>query len=186
MLPKRTLRQRVIQHFANPSSDLSASLLRLRQRMCEVVPFWNAWVSSLSTVVTHSCISLRGKSGRMAQGGNVPSLQPEKTRRVIDGYQRAILIHCKPGVDAKGLVATLEREVFLAGYYKAALAPGCGPCRLCENCTFDSCLHPDRARPSMEACGVDVFATARANGFRIEVVTDRCCDQDDYGVALVD
>ncbi len=110
---------------------------------------------------------------------------PEQTRRVIDCHQRAVLIHCKPGVDVKELVATLEREVFLAGHYKA-LALGCGPCSLCDECTFDSCIHPHRARPSMEACGVDVFATARANGFPIEVVTGRSCDQNYYGVILVD
>ncbi len=110
---------------------------------------------------------------------------PEQTRRVVDCYQRAILIHCTPGVDVKELVATLEREVFLAGYYKA-LALGCGPCRLCEECSFQSCVHPHQARPSMEACGVDVFATTRANGFPIQVVTDRLCDQNYYGVILVD
>jgi len=110
---------------------------------------------------------------------------PEQTRRVIDCYQRAVLIHCKPGVDVKELVATLEQEVFLAGYYKA-LALGCGPCRLCEKCDFNGCIHPDRARPAMEACGIDVFTTARANGFPIQVVTDRLCDQNYYGVVLVD
>ncbi len=110
---------------------------------------------------------------------------PEQTRRVIDCYRHAILIHCKPGVDIKELVATLEREVFLAGHYKA-LALGCGGCGLCEECNIHSCIHPHRARPSMEACGVDVFATARANGFPLEVVTDRLCDQNYYGVVLVD
>lgn len=110
---------------------------------------------------------------------------PEETRRVIDCYRRALLVHCKPGVDVKGLVVTLEREVFLAGYYKA-LALGCGPCSLCDECNLHSCIHPDRARPAMEACGVDVFATARANGFPLEVVTDVSCNQNYYGVVLVD
>ncbi len=110
---------------------------------------------------------------------------PEQTRRVVDCYQRAILIHCKAGVDVKELVASLERAMFLAGFYKA-LGLGCGPCRLCEECSFQSCVHPHQARPSMEACGVDVFATARANGFPIEVVTDHLCDQNYYGVVLVD
>jgi hypothetical protein len=38
----------------------------------------------------------------------------------------------------------------------------------------------------MEACGIDVFATARANGFPIEVVEDYCCDENRYGVVLID
>jgi hypothetical protein len=38
----------------------------------------------------------------------------------------------------------------------------------------------------MEACGIDVFATARANGMGIEVVRNRRQGGDYYGVILVD
>jgi hypothetical protein len=38
----------------------------------------------------------------------------------------------------------------------------------------------------MEACGIDVYTTARANGFSIEVVRDHSCDQNYFGVILVD
>jgi hypothetical protein len=38
----------------------------------------------------------------------------------------------------------------------------------------------------MEACGIDVFATARANGFPIEVVRDYSCEQNRYGVVLIE
>jgi len=110
---------------------------------------------------------------------------PEETRRVLDEYRRAILIHCKPGVGVKDLVAALEREVFLAGFYQA-FALGSGPCHLCEECNFDGCVHPHQARPSMEACGIDVYATARGNGCPIEVVTGESSDQNYYGVVLVD
>jgi predicted metal-binding protein len=113
------------------------------------------------------------------------SPRPEETRRVLDCYRRAILVRCKPGVYVKELVAALEREVFLAGYYKA-LALGAGPCFLCEECSFDRCRHATEARPAMEACGIDVYATVRANGFPLEVVTDDKCDQNYYGVVLVD
>jgi predicted metal-binding protein len=110
---------------------------------------------------------------------------PEETRRVLDCYRRAILVRCKPGVYVKTLVVTLEREVFLAGYYKG-LALGAGPCFLCEECSFDRCRHAQKARPSTEACGIDVYATVRANGFPLEVVTDENGDQNYYGVVLVD
>lgn len=110
---------------------------------------------------------------------------PDYTRKVLDSYQRAILIHCKPGVDVKRLVADLEREAFLAGYYKA-FGLGCGPCNLCDECNMESCIYPTQARPAMEACGIDVFATARGNGMPIEVVTDRSCDQNYYGLLLLD
>ena len=110
---------------------------------------------------------------------------PEETRRVLDCYRRAILVRCQPGVYVKTLVVTLEREVFLAGYYKA-LALGAGPCFQCEECSFDRCRHPETARPAMEASGIDVYATVRANGLPLEVVTDHDGDQNYYGVVLVD
>ena len=109
----------------------------------------------------------------------------EATRAVLDCYRRAVLVHCKRGVDVKGLVVALEREAFLAGHYKA-FALGAGPCMRCEECDLENCRHAGEARPAMEACGIDVFATARGNGFPIEVVTDGECDQNHYGVVLVD
>ena len=41
-----------------------------------------------------------------------------------------------------------------------------------------ACMHPDKARPAMEAAGIDVFATARAAGLPIEVVRDADCSQN--------
>jgi hypothetical protein len=38
----------------------------------------------------------------------------------------------------------------------------------------------------MEACGIDVYATARANAFPIEVVRDETGDQNYYGLVLID
>jgi predicted metal-binding protein len=42
------------------------------------------------------------------------------------------------------------------------------------------------ARPSMEACGIDVFKTARDNGFRIDVVRSHDDERNCYGVVLVE
>jgi hypothetical protein len=38
----------------------------------------------------------------------------------------------------------------------------------------------------MEACGIDVFATARANGFPIGVVLDETSDQNYFGLVLIE
>jgi len=78
----------------------------------------------------------------------------------------------------------LERGAFLAGWYKS-LALGAGPCSLCKECDFEQCRNED-ARPSMEACGIDVFATARANGFPIEVLKDRSSPENCYGLLLIE
>jgi predicted metal-binding protein len=68
-------------------------------------------------------------------------------------------------------IAKLEKQIFFDGYFKA-WAMGCGPCSLCrEGCDEEECRHPRDARPAMEACGIDVFSTARKAGFPIDVVT---------------
>ncbi|MGB2997990.1 MAG: DUF2284 domain-containing protein [Phycisphaerae bacterium] len=110
---------------------------------------------------------------------------PAETRAMLDGYETGILFEAPDG-EAKRIAAEVERELFLAGRYKA-LGLGAGPCTLCESCAFDEgCLHPDEARPAMEACGIDVFATARKHGFTIEVVRARRDPQHYFGLVLVE
>ncbi len=67
-------------------------------------------------------------------------------------------------------VAKLEREIFLDGRYKA-FAMACGPCNLCKVCSlFYPCKFEDLARPSMEACGIDVYQTLANAGYELKVV----------------
>jgi predicted metal-binding protein len=116
---------------------------------------------------------------------------PEVTRKVIDSYGKAILLHRRltKGERSKGFnetVARLETEIFLDGYYKA-WSMGSGPCRLCKECDPNGlCKHGYEARPSMESCGIDVFKTARDNGFPIEVVRTHEEERNIYGVVLVE
>jgi predicted metal-binding protein len=110
---------------------------------------------------------------------------PAQTREMLDQYKRAVLFETGRG-ESKKIAAALERELFLQGYYKA-FGMGAGPCHLCESCAFEQgCRNPDAARPSMEGCGIDVFATARAHGFTIEVVRDESDPQHYFGMVLID
>jgi predicted metal-binding protein len=110
---------------------------------------------------------------------------------VIDSYQKAILLHrrLEKGERSKLLnemMVRLEIEIFLDGYYKA-WSMGSGPCRLCKECDVAaSCKHGYEARPSMEACGIDVFKTARDNGFPIEVVRTHEEERNVFGLILVE
>lgn len=112
---------------------------------------------------------------------------PEEMRKVLDSYKRAILIHFEPDVDIKATVAELERDIFLGGAWKA-FGLGAGPCYFCRKCNLEEkqCRHPERARPAMEACGIDVFSTVKKAGLPIEVIrTTRQCPNY-YGLILVD
>jgi predicted metal-binding protein len=82
------------------------------------------------------------------------------------------------------LAADLERALFLRGYYNAFAMPA-GPCMYCEKCNLKTCIHPHKARPSMEACGIDVYATARKNGFTIEVRKTEEEKPTYYGLVLI-
>jgi len=80
----------------------------------------------------------------------------------------------------------LERAMFLDGHYKA-FGLMAGPCRLCKKCNLDgSCRHAELARPSMESCGIDVYATARNCGIRLEVATRRNGPSKHINLILID
>ncbi|MGQ9733233.1 MAG: DUF2284 domain-containing protein [Candidatus Zipacnadales bacterium] len=112
---------------------------------------------------------------------------PAQTRRVLDEYTTAILIHkANEEADLCAIAVDLERQAFLDGYYKA-FSFHAGPCHFCEKCDpSQPCRNPRRARPAMEAAGIDVFATARAAEMPIEVVRDSSCAQNYYSLVLID
>jgi predicted metal-binding protein len=116
---------------------------------------------------------------------------PDTTRKVIDSYQKAILLHrrltkAEKAKNFKEVIVRLEIEFFLDGYYKV-WSMSYGPCRLCKECTLTApCRHGYEARPSMEACGIDVFKTARENGFPIEVAKTREEERNIFGLILVE
>ena len=109
------------------------------------------------------------------------SPKPDETARMLKEYKKGLLIQftnippaheAGKSRDMKNAVAILEREIFLDGHYKA-FGMGSGPCRFCRTCDLKKpCRYPERARPSMEACGIDVYQTVRNNGLSIDVV--RC------------
>ena len=117
---------------------------------------------------------------------------PEEMRKILDSYKYGILLHrhIRKGYkhinDFNEIIVDLERTVFLDGHYKA-WAVGSGPCTKCKECNITgTCLHPEKARPSMESCGIDVYKTSRENGLPIKVVKDHSQARDIYGLVLVE
>ena len=111
---------------------------------------------------------------------------PEQTREVLDSYSVAFLIHWGQESGGRKVMAEIERRVFLMGFHKAFALAG-GPCELCDECNMEGgCRHAYQARPSMEACGIDVFGTARDARLPIHVMT---CHEDQpnfYSLLLVE
>ena len=109
---------------------------------------------------------------------------PEQTRKILDSCKKALLVHCDDSSDVREIVVELERAIFLDGYYKS-FAFSCGPCRLCSKCRLKECRHSEKARPSMESAGIDVFATARKAGFPIKVLTSYNYKPNYYGLVVI-
>jgi len=122
---------------------------------------------------------------------------PAETREVLDSYRRAILFHREePAAKERGrnymkhfaTLVQLEGDLFKDGYYKSFLMIA-GPCTLCKECSINEdlpCRFPERTRPSMEACGIDVYQTVRNNGFFIKTLHEKTEPQNIYCLMLVD
>lgn len=70
------------------------------------------------------------------------------------------------------IVHKVEAQAFALGY-RFATGFIAGSCKLCEECaaisSHEPCRQPFRARPSMEAVGIDVFKTAENAGLPLEI-----------------
>ncbi|MEN3017441.1 MAG: DUF2284 domain-containing protein, partial [Candidatus Methanosuratincola petrocarbonis] len=116
---------------------------------------------------------------------------PEEFSRILGEYKHAILVRMAPpdlnefSIFCHDLMLRLEREAFLRGHYKA-FALTIDGCPYCEECNLESCIHPEKLRPSMEGCGIDVFATVAKAGYNIGVCKDRDEKPSFYGLLLVE
>jgi predicted metal-binding protein len=86
-------------------------------------------------------------------------------------------------------VYELEQYAFYRGFYKV-LGFAAYPCIFCDDCVAEKhrnvvdlslkreCPHAEKVRTSMEAAGIDVFATVRGRGLPIDVIP---CKAGEYG-----
>ena len=110
---------------------------------------------------------------------------PKEMQEILNCYTSALLVHFDGRTSPTQVIVELERSAFLAGYYKA-FGLGAGPCLLCRTCNPEKCVQREKARPAMEACGIDVYATARNNGFPIDVLKDVSCEENCYALLLLE
>ncbi|UCB45582.1 MAG: DUF2284 domain-containing protein [Spirochaetota bacterium] len=148
----------------------------------------DAKIIPVSTIVTAEWVRFKCQFGCGGYGKTLTcppySPTPEQTMRALSSYEHAIILHGNRYTHISDIVATLEREIFLDGFHKS-FGMGSGPCNLCDRCP-KLCRYPYSARPSMEACGIDVYSTARNTGFPIEVVTNTNCECNYYGVVFIE
>jgi predicted metal-binding protein len=126
---------------------------------------------------------------------------PEKVRSVLNEYSQALLlvgskkstdfylnnrkkrtdqVHCWKGT------ISLERMLFLKGYYKAfSLVGEC--CALCKECAYpEVCRFPQEKRPSVESFSIDVIGTLNNLGTSANVATRTSDTFDYYAIILLE
>lgn len=126
---------------------------------------------------------------------------PDKVQAILDEYKLALLLvgskscadfylnNGRKRIDQvrcwKGTIS-LERMLFLEGYYKAfSLVGEC--CALCKECAFpEDCRFPQEKRPSVESFSIDVIGTLKNLGTTSTVATQTCETYTYYGIILLE
>jgi len=115
---------------------------------------------------------------------NTPT--PDETKKIIDDFKIGLLVRFGGDMKiANKTIVQIEREIFLKNYYKV-ISFSAGFCYLCNACSLSECRNPKMARPSMEACGIDVYKTAIDNDFPINVLKSRDEKANYYGLILIE
>ena len=127
---------------------------------------------------------------------------PHETRKRLQNYETALLVEFanlkekKEQQEIHKIMYELEKTAFLDGLHKS-FAYTAGPCRSCGSCHAENienpgayskkeCKNQKMARPSMEACGIDVFQTARNAGYEIRVVKQETECFKSFGLLLLE
>ena len=97
-----------------------------------------------------------------------------------NGRKRVSQVRCWKGT------ISLERMLFLEGYYKAfSLVGEC--CALCKECAYpEDCRFPQEKRPSVESFSIDVIGTLKNLGKTSTIATQTCQTYNYYGIILLE
>ena len=110
----------------------------------------------------------------------------EEMKNILGEYNKALLLHGHLSWQIRYITAEIEKRHSRWVFYKA-FGLGAGPCKLCENCeTASACVRTTEARPSMEACGIDVYQTVRNHNLKIETLKYKLDEVNIYGLVLLE
>ncbi len=150
-----------------------------------------AKIIPVSSIVVEPWVQMKCRFGcsHYNKSKTCPPFAPgyKETKEILGCYRHATLIEGQPpGKQFKEMLLKLELEASIAGFYKA-FAMSAGPCPLCPECPDDEpCLLPYQARPSMEACGIDVFQTVRDNGLEVRFLEEKGMYVKYFGLILLE
>ena len=131
-----------------------------------------------SAILIKMIIPLSGVSGNCGRRKEeAPGAPTAEDMAIVDNAQKKL----------HEVVNRIEALCFTAGYHFAAGLLG-GTCCLCRKCVGISsglpCRYPLKARPAMEAMGIDVVATVQRAGLQLSFGQNE--DRSWVGLVLVD
>lgn len=106
-------------------------------------------------------------------------------RKMIEKYDKILLIHSHNARDVSKAVLEIERRAFLDGYYFSFAIRYCSVCRECSTEKGVPCIEPKKVRPCEAIFGIDVYRTVRNLGLPIEPLQDKDDVQNRYGFVLI-
>ncbi len=122
----------------------------------------------------------------------------DECREFFEEYQEAALLHAQKKLDnpeKKGewyeevnlRLWEIEREVFLKDCPKAFMLM-IGDCQFCDSCERSrvECKAKEKARPSPEGMGVDIFKTVRKYDYPIRILESYDERMNRYAILMVE
>ena len=183
-------------------SDFMISLDELKEEICDLTKDYKNFKFDFidtSTIVVEPWTRLKCQFGCPNYGKTLvcPPHTPKAEEFVgmVNSYKRAILFEISLAAiedDIGGITkisVDIENLCAHFGYYKA-FGMGAGPCMVCkskgEECDLGQCRYPNEARPSGEACGVDIHKTIENNGYDILGIDEENNSYFCYGIVLLE
>ena len=158
----------------------------------------DAQVIRADQVVVEDRVVLKCKVGCNNYGKTLacPPYTPsaEEFRKIVSEYSYALFMKFTSKAEAdpelqktlsKSDTSTIEKEAMRQGY-SLALSFVSGTCQLCEKCSTETriCVHPEMARYSEDAVGVNVKKTAKNAG--ITFVFPFSKNPESFALLLID
>ena len=149
----------------------------------------NAKVIQIRNITLGSWVKLKCQFGCAYYGKRFtcPTATPtsDEMAEILMDYEKAIVVEMKNSSEVHDAVLNLENRYKQKGFYKA-FALDALPCNLCEECTIDTqCHYPEKARPTLQACGIDVPQTMSNIGWGFDAAFEGCTDEHSVGMILI-
>ncbi len=117
-----------------------------------------------------------------------PTFTPttQEMSEILLDYEKAVVVEASEPSQVHKLVLDLENQLKKMGFNKAFALSG-QPCKLCEVCTVEThCEYPEKARPTLQGCGIDISRTLYQMGWNTAARQEPCSPQQTVGMVLID